>query len=355
MRILIAAVMILIVFLGGPLRAQDGAAWVQIEAHPNLREAEGRARAYGGILNDINGFAIGGGWYALTLGPYSAAEARERLADLRTDGLIPRDSYVSDGRGYRDRFWPLGVAQTPDVAAVPTPLAPTLDTPPAPVTEIEETPREAQRSEALLTRDEKMDLQRALQWFGFYAAAIDGDYGRGTRNSMAAWQRDAGLEATGILTTRQRGQLMGTYRAAQAALGLEPLVQEDAGLSMVAPLGLVTFDRIEAPFVHFLPKGDSGMRLSLISQPGDGAALAGLYEILQTLDVVPAEGPRARERESFSIRGEARGQTTQVTVRLEEGHIFGYMLTWPAAQDVSAVRALDAMNETMMRVGPPLD
>ena len=80
---------------------------------------------------------------------------------------------------------------------------------PAPVALPEETRREAQRSEQTLTRDERMELQRALQWFGFYDAAIDGDFGRGTRNSMAAWQTAAGVgDVTGILTTRQRSRLM---------------------------------------------------------------------------------------------------------------------------------------------------
>lgn len=348
-------------------QAQTSGVYVQIEAHPNLREAEARARAYGGILPDINGFRIGGGWYALALGPYPADQARATLLRLRRSGLIPRDSYTSEGDTYREQFWPVGVVNTPapvvEAPAVVAPPAPLLETapaevvvvaPPAPVVVPEETPREAQRSEALLSRDEKKDLQRALQWFGHYTAAIDGSYGRGTRNSMSSWQSAAGLDATGVLTTRQRARLMGEYRAAQAALGLGELVQQQAGISMTAPMGLVAFDRVEAPFVHYVPKNDSGVRLSLISQPGDRAALGGLYEILQTLDVVPPEGERAKQRDSFRIRGVEGSRTTEVVARLEDGMIFGYLLSWPAPQEASAARALAAMNDTMRRVGPPL-
>ena len=54
-------------------------------------------------------------------------------------------------------------------------------------------------------------LQIALEWFGFYNSGIDGAFGPGTRAAMAAWQADQALEQTGILTTRQREDLLGAY------------------------------------------------------------------------------------------------------------------------------------------------
>ncbi len=357
MRILLAMCLLSVIFLGGVAGAQERASYVQIEAHPSLREAQERARAYGGILSDINGFRMGGGWYGLALGPYADAEAAAILRRLRGDGLIPRDSYVTEGRIYGDRFWPAGLVAPPPAVDAPPVDAPADDEPliAAPVEAPEETLREAQRSEAALNREEKKDLQRALQWFGHYTAAIDGSYGRGTRASMAAWQREAGLEETGVLTTRQRARLREDFAAGLAALGLGPIESREAGIAVTGPLGLVTFDRIEAPFVHYLSKDDSGVRLSLISQPGDRAALGGLYEILQTLDIVPSIGERSKERDGFRIRGEAPGRTTQVVARLEDGHVLGYILSWPPEQEVAATRALAAMDETLTSIGPPLD
>ncbi|WP_179380604.1 serine protease [Jannaschia marina] len=343
-----------------PAAAQQ--VFVQIEAHPNLGEATSRARAYGSIVSDINGFAMGGRWYALALGPYDAATANATLRRLRREGLIPRDSYISDGRSYRDRFWPVGAG----AAAPPLPSAPAADveTPttdgddiaaPAPLLQPEETRREAQRSEQLLSRDEKMELQRALQWFGFYTAAIDGSYGRGTRNSMAAWQTAAGVaEVTGILTTRQRARLLEEYATSQKELGLEPVTVAEAGVSLIAPLGLVAFDRIEAPFVHYAPNGDSGVRLSLISQSGDRAVLGGLYEILQTLEIVPTEGDRSKSRDEFRITGVEPDRTTQVYAKLDGSHIVGYILSWPETQDGLAARALPEMDRTLASSGAPL-
>lgn len=364
MRVFLICVMFL--FAGGlvaPATAQERA-FVQIEAHPNLGEATSRARAYGSIVSDINGFALGGRWYAIALGPYDRETATATLRRLRAEGLIPRDSYVSDGSSYRDRFWPVGAGALSEPAL---PVAPAAEpdgaegaetaevTQPAPVVEPEETRREAQRSEQLLTREEKMELQRALQWFGFYTAAIDGSYGRGTRNSMAAWQTAAGVDdVTGILTTRQRARLLQDYTTSQGELGLQPVTVAESGVSLIAPLGLVELDRIEAPFVHYEPKDDSGVRLSLISQAGDQAVLGGLYEILQTLEIVPTEGERSKSRDEFRITGLAPDRTTQVYAKLDGGHIVGYILSWPEAQDGLAARALPEMDRTLASSGAPL-
>lgn len=353
--------------LTGPATAQ-GRAFVQIEAHPNLGEATSRARAYGSIVTDINGFALGGRWYAIALGPYDTATATATLRRLRAEGLIPRDSYISDGSTYRDRFWPVGAgAIGAPVPAAPLPPAPvdeaseTASAPaaPDPVIVPEETRREAQRSEQLLSLEERMNLQRGLQWFGFYTAAIDGSFGRGTRNSMAAWQTSMGVDdVTGILTTRQRARLLEEYRVSQQELGLQPVTVAEAGVSLIAPLGLVAFDRIEAPFVHYEPaqteSGDTGVRLSIISQAGDQAVLGGLFEILQTLEIVPMEGERSKSRDEFRITGVGPDRTTQIFAKLDGSHIVGYILSWPEAQNGLALRALPEMDRTLASSGAPL-
>ena len=338
----------------GPASAQ-GRSFVQIEALPSLAEATARARSYGTAVPDINGFALGGRWYALALGPYDPATAARTLRRLQREGRIPRDSYLSDGANYRDRFWPAGPGAraatpeaTPDAAVAQT--APTT-----PAVAPDESRRVAQLSEQALSREEKMDLQRALQWFGFYTSAIDGNFGRGTRTSMAAWQGANGVaDVTGVLTTRQRARLLSDYAASRASLGLEEVTVAEAGVTLVAPMGLVAFDRIEAPFVHYAPRGDSGVRLSIISQAGDRETLAGLYEILQTLEIVPQAGEREASADAFRITGLAPDRTTQVYATLQDGHIVGYILSWPEAQDDLAARALPEMERTLASTGAPL-
>jgi len=392
MRHLIALFALVFVSLGANVAAAQTRAWVQIEAQPTLAGAEARARAYSSAFNDVAGFQMASGWYAIALGPYDPDGAIARLSDLRRDNLIPADSFIAAGDQYRGAFWPVGqdpatapligagLSQPAETTAAPgaaipetvttealTPApeaAPTNDAtsteiaaapaatpeivlPPEPV----ETLAEAQRAEAALSRDERQALQSDLQWFGFYDAAIDGAFGRGTRASMAAWQEANGFEATGVMSTAQRAQIASTRAVIVAELGLATIVEQEAGIELTLPMALVVFDHYEPPFVHFAEKDGSGLRVVLISEPGDRATLRGLYDILQTLEVVPGTGERSLTERGFTINATGDSVASHSFAELSGGLIKGYMLVWtPAAAD-KAGRALAAMQASFKTIG----
>ncbi|WP_281857424.1 serine protease [Litoreibacter halocynthiae] len=330
--------------------------WVQVEALPDLRTAEERARAYSSALKDVNGFRLRSGWYALTLGPYSDAEAQSKLRELRGAGIIPRDSYISDNGPYRQRFWPVGAGATNIAPATPVQPAPDTTAPeatptpvvPAAPVDLDETPREARASEALLSRDQKKELQVAMQWFGFYNSAIDGSFGRGTRGSMAEWQKNNGYDVTGILTTKQRKVLMDKYTSALAALGLGQVNEVKAGIEITMPIGLVEFDKYEYPFVQYREKDGSGIEALLISQPGDENTLFGLYEIMQTLEIVPLEGERSKGRRSFTLTGQGDDIHSYTYARAEGGYVKGFTLVYPPAKAADMARVIEIMQDSMV-------
>lgn len=182
------------------------------------------------------------------------------LRQLRRHGLVPRDSFVQFSSRLQQQFFPIGAQfsetapATPDATAQvtePTPtqapaIRPTLETgelSPIPQTYIPvETRSEAQRSERLLSRDDKKELQRALAWAGVYVAAIDGSYGRGTRNAMRAWQAQQGFDETGILTTGERAILLKQFNAVFDGLGLKVVREAKAGIEMLVPTNIVSFE-----------------------------------------------------------------------------------------------------------------
>ncbi len=365
--------------LGGIAQAQTGPrAWVQIEAQPTLAGAEERARAYAGAFPDVAGFRMASGWYAIALGPYAPESAALRLSDLRVNNLVPADSFVTEGTLFRAPFWPVGVnpADAPlvgvappapvDVTTLPdaTPDA-TPDTtpetavitpepipaPPAPAPEPEETVAEARRAEAALSRDEREAIQSALQWFGFYTNAIDGAFGPGTRASIAAWQVAQGVTETGVLTTKQRATLLGERARIEAELGLVATTEPESGIEFALPSALVEFDRYDPPFVQYRAKDNSGIRLTLISQPGDEASLYGLYDILQTLDIVPLTGPRERGDRSFTIDAADARIATHAEAGLSQGLIKGWMLTWEPQAAATADTVLQTMKASFKPVG----
>lgn len=344
-----------------PLRAAaQGQVWVQIEARPTLAEAEERARAYAGVFPDVAGFAMTTGWYAIALGPYARDEADRQLRVLKGEGLIPSDSYIAFGNRFTRQFWPVGgaaaAASQPEPDAAPETAPETGAADPAAAVAPgallpDETPAEARAAEALLTAEERRELQSALQWDGFYQGAIDGAFGAGTRRSMAAWQGATGYEETGTLTSAQRARLVDHYRAEQAAIGLELLTEDEAGIEVPYPAALVEFDRYEPPFVHFREKDGSGFRLILISEAGDQATLAGLYDLMQTLEIVPVEGARQLGRNSFTIAGEGRDLASHTDVRLSGGLIKGFTLVWKPAEAARAARVVAAMTAGFRPLG----
>ncbi len=345
--------------INGPSAAQDQA-WLQVEAQPSLAKALDRARAYGSLFPDTSGFKIKSGWYAVVLGPQSPAAAAGRLNDLKRSGMIPQDSYITDGSDHRAAFWPeAGVpdpeATAQDEAVAVEPLPDPIVVVPEPVAEpaidLDETPAEAKRSEAALSRDDRIALQSGLAWYGFYASALDGAIGPGTRKSMAAWQEANGLEATGILTSRQRATLVANAAADKAEFGFETVTEAESGIEITLPLALVAFDHYEPPFVHFAEKNGSGLRVILISQPGDAAALSGLYDVLQTLAVVPHEGERSKAERSFTISGQSESVQSYAYAEAAKGAIRGYLVVWKPEDAARMERILPVLKASFRPVG----
>ncbi|MEL6521850.1 MAG: serine protease, partial [Pseudomonadota bacterium] len=297
--------------------------WLQIEALPTLAEAQTRAQAYTRSFQNVSGFQLRSGWYAIALGPYSRATANQELVTLRSRRLIPRDSFIALSEQYRQQFWPSGAQAAPQ----PDTTALAAQEPPA-FLPTDETLREARSSESLLTRDERLNLQEALQWFGFYSGGIDGAFGRGTRAAMEVWQISKGFEPTGVLTTNQRLTLLNEFQEVFASLGLRVVRDDPAGIEMLIPAGMVERDREETPFVHYDSRTDDGVKLVLISQRGDQRTLFGLYDIMQTLEIVPTDGERNRARNSFTLTGQNDKLHSYTYAVLNGDAVKGFTLTW---------------------------
>ncbi|SDY45742.1 trypsin-like peptidase domain-containing protein [Citreimonas salinaria] len=352
-------------------RAQQQAYFIQVEAESSLTGARETARSYGDVFDNAASFALGGGWYGIALGPYTQDEAERVLANLQGRGQIPPDSYVQDAGRYDEQVWPpgadrastmarldasgssssedalaqaLGAAQDGAQDAQDTQQQAARDTAPEP-----ETPEQARASERELTRAEREQLQIALQWAGHYGGRIDAAFGPNTRNAMRSWQQANGYETTGILTTAQRAQVLEQYNSVFDGLGFARHVDDRAGIAMEIPLGVVAFDGYEPPFAKFEPTTDLGARVLLISRPGDRQTLGGLYEIMQTLEIVPLEGERNRSNDGFVLKGANDAIVSHTEVGLADGALKGFTLIWPAGDEARRTRVLARMQESFER------
>lgn len=343
--------------------------YIQLAASTSLADARERVQEFSAQLDNVAGFALGGGWYNVALGPYTRAQAEEQIARLQAAQRIPNDSYIEDGAVFGQQYWPVG-QQTDGAAVEPeqqaadpatdpaTPVvneAPEPAAQPSPEPEPQETVQEARAAERQLTREERDALQVALKWAGFYQGAIDGAFGPGTRGAMSNWQQANDYEATGVLTTQQRAALLGQYNAVLDGMGLALVEDPNAGIAMKLPMGVMEFDRYDSPFAVFEPTTDLGARVLLVSQPGDGETLAGLYEILQTLEIVPLDGERSRDRNGFVLNGANDRIVTRFEVGLRDGQIKGFGLVWPAGDEDRRGRVLKEMQDSYRRIPGMLD
>lgn len=359
------ALTLIFLCLAGGAAAQDRT-WIQIEARPSIVQAEERARLYADRFGNVEGYRLPSGWFAIVLGPYAEGSAAPALAQLRATLRIPGDSFLADGSAFQQQFWPppgqraaapITVAPLPgrpDPAA-PADTAPAADgsdradgsaatpqalqaDPPA-----GETVAEARAAERLLTRPEREEIQRALAWEGYYTAGIDGAFGPGTRRAIESWQIANAREVTGVLRTRERQELVDGYRRDVASLGLRSVTDRQAGITITLPMALVGPPRAEAPFVEYPEAEASGVRVLLISQPGDRATLSALYEVMQALDIVPVTGPRELDRRSFTLTGEDAERVVTAYAEIRDGAVKGYALVWPTGDSRRRQKVLAEM------------
>ena len=335
---LIGAILLMGLAFGGRAGLAQEVVWLQIEARPTLAGAEERARAYAGQLGNVAGFRLRSGWYAIAVGPYPADVAGSELARLRASGAVPGDSFVSDGVGFADQFWPVaagGIVASP--VAVPEPEDSPAEEAALPRVE---TLRESRAAERQLTRPEREEVQNALKTLGYYTSSIDGAFGPGTRRAMAAWQAAFGHEPTGVLSTAQRRELVDGLRAAIDSLKLERVTDREAGIEISIPGAEVQFDGYEAPFARY--SGDE-VQVYLISQSGDRNTLQGLYDVLQTLEIVPLEGPREIGRRSFRLTGINDDIHSYTYAALTDDAVKGFTLVWPRGDDFRRQLAAERM------------
>ena len=346
-------------------QAEGQKVWVQIDAQPTLTAAMDRARAYGGVLEQVQGYRLPSGGYAIVLGPMGSDAAVATLHSLLAQNMIASDSALSDGMGFGAQFWPVG-AQGAALTQSPSDLSAAEQTVPdqtvadqtvAEQPAIAQTPSyqslgDAKASEVGLDEAARREVQTALKWFGFYPGLVDGAIGSGSRAAMAQWQTAQGYDPTGVLTLGERAALIDSYRAEQTGFGFETVNDIASGIEISLPLAMVSFEGTSPPFVRYGPKDGSGVTVLLISQPGGNkASLSGLYEVLQKLDIMPAVGDRAVEDRSFTLHGRNDQIESLAYAQIVDGAVKGYVVSWQAAKSDQMPRVLDMIRASFRSMG----
>ena len=325
--------------------ASTGSVWIQLEAQPDRPSAMRSIKRYMRDFGNVVGFNIGAGWFGVALGPYKEDAVEAVWQEFHRSGLIPRTSFITTGTSYRSQI-PLPTVAQEDPAQPTSPEMLSVAMVPVGTIATSELSRANQRDNALETEQamnisEKKYLQRALAWVGFYESAIDGLYGRATRSAMSLWQISNGYDETGVLTTLQRDELISNYTRLLVGLDFIQTIETKAGISIQVPNAILGAPKYDEPFVRFEANDGSVIKVILISQTGDEARLKALYQVIQTLSIIPKNGARKLNKSNFTIEAFNSELHTTGFAQLRDGHIKGALLVWPVGDDARRERVAD--------------
>jgi len=136
---------------------------------------------------------------------------------------------------------------------------------------------DAQKSAFLaMPEADRKAVQDALGWLGLYNGAVDGAWGKRTRDSVVAYQATLAGPADGLVTAAQLAALKAAARKARAAVGFEIVDERRSGVRLGAPLKILTkIAMVGADATLETP--DGAVTLALQIRTGDTANLAALY------------------------------------------------------------------------------
>jgi hypothetical protein len=183
--------------------------------------------------------------------------------------------------------------------------------PPAPATAAADAKLEAQKAAFLaMPEADRKAVQDALGWLDFYNGAIDGAFGKRTRDSIVAYQQSVDAAADGIVSPAELEALKTAAQRARAAVDFALVDDRISGVRIGAPLKLLTKLK-PASGDTTLQSGDGSLSLALQARAGagDDAGLAALY----AQRIAEASGRKITYKaikagEFFVVAGEDKGE-----------------------------------------------
>lgn len=191
-----------------------------------------------------------------------------------------------------------------------------------------------------------IDIQRALRWAGHYEGKIDGKDGPQTQAAIAA--EVLTLRAAPDAATAMQA-LIDRRAAWNAEIGLTRLDDPQSGLSVMAPMDRLQFDRNDQGLSIYGPKDGSGAALILYGAPGGQQEMLDFTGLVTALGWVPSPDRRVDPGHA-SLKGRNDTHIGQAEARVVDGRVEGLVLIWPVMDEEDqprvAAEAIDSLTPT---------
>ncbi|WEF23349.1 peptidoglycan-binding domain-containing protein [Paracoccus sp. S3-43] len=299
-----------------PDRPAPGA-YLRLQSLPSRADADAALAQWRKTFPEAGLAELPNGWFGVVLGPLDRAAADAWLKLFKDGDLVPGDAFLSDAA---------------DLGALAVPgEAPDLPAPPA-------TPA------GMPPLDQ---VQRALRWAGVYGGEIDGKDGPRTRDAIRAEILAGRLSPDPGTAMRE---LIARRDAWRAEVGLVTLDDAATGLSLLAPMDRLDFDRTERALSIYGPKDGSGAALILFSQPGEQQELLDLSGLVTALGWVP-QPTRTIKPGHVLLEGANDAHIGRAEGWVRDGRAEGFVLIWPAADAQGQARIAAEMSDSFARKG----
>lgn len=178
-----------------------------------------------------------------------------------------------------------------------------------------------------LSDDERSATQTDLILLGHYQYLVDGQFGRGTFDAIAAFQKSQGRAATGVLTDFERRSLRDLARQVDSKLGIELVSDTPAHVAMMIPLRLLSIrNPTDAGTSYVSEDGEFSletMHVSLADQ-----SFEALFDVMTSPDPERTVTYRSFGAGRFVVAGQIGDYSFYTMFVSAAGEAVGYSLAW---------------------------
>lgn len=207
-----------------------------------------------------------------------------------------------------------------------------------------------------LSQAERSDIQADLILLGHYRFLVDGQFGRATFDAIEAFQKSQGTTASGILGADELATLRRSADKTQLRLGMQPVIDETAQVSMIIPTNLLTQS---TPTDHGTSYFNDDGEISLETMYASLTDLSfrDLYDFMIAPDRERIVHDHSFGKDRFAVAGKI-GEYAFYTMFLAVGDdAVGYSLAWGSSYSadgpISAVWI--ASHFTPVKIQPPAE
>jgi peptidoglycan hydrolase-like protein with peptidoglycan-binding domain len=207
-----------------------------------------------------------------------------------------------------------------------------------------------------LSDEERSATQTDLILLGHYQYLVDGQFGRGTFDAIAAFQKSQGRATTGVLTDFERRSLRDLAGQVDSRLGIELVSDTPAHVAMMIPLRLLSIrNPTDAGTSYVSEDGEFSletMHVSLADQ-----SFETLFDVMTSPDPERTVTYRSFGAGRFVVSGQIGDYSFYTMFVSAAGEAVGYSLAWGQnyAQEGAVTSVYIASHFTPLGNLPPPD